>query len=200
MYFPAEQFPFTAILEAGWLDIRRELENLHRGSFVPWPEKFLYGQGWDVFGFRAFGQKIEANCRLCPKTAALLEQVPGLTTAGFSSIAPGTHIAAHTGYTNAVLRCHLGLIVPEGCSMRVGADVREWQEGKCLVFDDTTEHEVWHRGNQPRIILLLDFLRAAGDAKNAGPTYMPPPDVARAVQRMASQTDSAPAGAAKENA
>jgi beta-hydroxylase len=159
MYYPAAQFPFTATLEGGWRSIRKELEDLHATNFVPWPERFLYAQGWEVFGLYAFGRKLDRNCELCPETTHLIEQIPGLTTAGFSSLAPGTHIAAHTGYTKSVLRCHLGLIVPPGCSMRVGAETREWREGECLVFDDTIEHEVWHRGDRPRVILLLDFMR-----------------------------------------
>lgn len=181
MFFPPEQFPFTAVLEAGWPSIRQELENLHAGNFVPWPERFLYGQGWDVFGFYAFGRKLDRNCELCPETTRLIEQIPGLTTAGFSSLAPGTHIAAHTGYTNAVLRCHLGLVVPAGCSMRVGRETREWREGKCLVFDDTTEHEVWHRGETPRVILLLDFMRAGA----VNPAVDVPAGVADAVENAA---------------
>jgi ornithine lipid ester-linked acyl 2-hydroxylase len=162
---PAE-FPFTSLLEGGWLKVREELENLHKSNFVPWPERFLYGQGWDVFGFYAFGKKLPANCALCPETTRMIEQIPGLTTAGFSSLAPGTHIAPHVGYTTAVFRCHLGLVVPEGCSMRVGSETREWKEGECLIFDDTVEHEVWHRGDRPRVILLLDFLR--NSANSAG--------------------------------
>jgi beta-hydroxylase len=173
MFLDPVAHPFTSLLEGGWLKIRAELENLHNSNFVPWPERFLYGQGWDVFGFYAFGKKLAKNCDLCPETTRLIEQVPGLTTAGFSSLAPGTHIAAHKGYTNAVLRCHLGLIVPEGCSMRVGSDTREWKEGECLVFDDTVEHEVWHRGDRPRVILLLDFLRqAASTSQVSAPDHV----------------------------
>lgn len=80
-----------------------------------------------------------------------------MVTAGFSSLLPGTHIAAHTGYPDGVLRCHLGMIGCDGCSLRVGDETHNWQEGKCLVFDDTTEHEAWNRGTQTRIVLLLDF-------------------------------------------
>jgi aspartyl/asparaginyl beta-hydroxylase (cupin superfamily) len=159
MFLKTQEFPFTSMLEDHWQSVRDELEHLHTQNFVAWPEKFLYGQGWDVFGLYAFGNKLVDNCKLCPKTTALVEQVPGLTTAGFSSLQPGTHIEAHTGYTNAVLRCHLGLIVPDGCTMRVGDETRAWSEGRALVFDDTVEHEVWHRGDRPRIILLLDFKR-----------------------------------------
>lgn len=182
MFHDPVAYPFTSTLEGGWLKIREELENLHRSNFIPWPERFLYGQGWDVFGFYAFGKKIPRNCELCPETTRLIEQVPGLTTAGFSSLAPGTHIAAHVGYTSAVLRCHLGLVVPDGCTMRVGSETRQWQEGRCLVFDDTVEHEVWHRGDRPRVILLLDFLRSKADTSQVAT----PVTVSRAVEEIVS--------------
>ncbi|MBD2078602.1 aspartyl/asparaginyl beta-hydroxylase domain-containing protein [Leptolyngbya sp. FACHB-17] len=157
MFFDPAHFPFTALFEANWLIIRQELEQLQSAQFMPWAERFLYQGAWEVFGFYAFGRRLDENCQRCPQTTAILEQVPNLTTAGFSCLQPGTHILPHTGYTSAVLRCHLGLVVPEGCSMRVGTETRQWQEGKCLVFNDTIEHEVWHRGNTNRIVLLLDF-------------------------------------------
>jgi aspartyl/asparaginyl beta-hydroxylase (cupin superfamily) len=55
---------------------------------------------------------------------------------------------------NAILACHLGLVVPPRCEMRVHDEVRTWQEGKCLVFDDTYEHEVWNRSAVLRVILF----------------------------------------------
>jgi beta-hydroxylase len=88
----------------------------------------------------------------------LIENIPNLVTAGFSSLRPGTHIAPHTGYPDGVLRCHLGLVVPEtGCGIRVGDETRHWEVGKCLVFDDTLEHEAWNHSDRTRVILLLDF-------------------------------------------
>ncbi|AGY58495.1 aspartyl/asparaginyl beta-hydroxylase domain-containing protein [Gloeobacter kilaueensis] len=162
MYYDAGQFAFTAALEANWQTIRRELEQLGDGDFIAWPEKYLYGKGWDIFGLYAFGIKVAANCEQCPETTRLVEQIPGLTTAGFSSLKPGTHIAPHTGYPDGLLRCHLGLVVPENCALRVGDETRSWQEGRCLVFDDTTEHEAWNRGAHTRIVLLLDFQAPAG--------------------------------------
>jgi aspartyl/asparaginyl beta-hydroxylase (cupin superfamily) len=167
MYLDPKQFPFTASLEANWAVIRDELEALARGHFKAWPDRNLYGKpqqhqygtGWDLFGLYFFGRRIEENCRLCPETARLVEAIPGLTTASFSRLEPGTHIKPHVGYTNAVLRCHLGLVVPADCALRVGPEVRTWQEGACMVFDDTTEHEAWNRSDQVRIVLLIDFTR-----------------------------------------
>lgn len=160
MYLDPEPFPFVRTLEQNWREIRAEFEALDPACLVPWPERELYSQGWDVVGLYAFGRKLAENCARCPQTTGLVEAIPGMTTAGFSYLHPGTHIRPHRGYTPDVLRCHLGVLVPHGCSMRVGAQTRQWREGHCLVFDDTTEHEVWHRGEQPRVVLLVDFARS----------------------------------------
>lgn len=150
----------SGVLEDGWLHVRDELARLQERQFIDWPERQLYGAGWTVFGFYAFGRRLEENLALCPETARLLAAVPDLTTAGFSRLAPNTHIRPHVGYTDAVLRCHLGLVVPaDGCALRVGDETRRWEEGRCLVFDDTVEHEAWNRSSFDRIVLLLDFLR-----------------------------------------
>lgn len=57
---------------------------------------------------------------------------------------PGTHVAPHTGLTNARLRIHLGLSGLDGVWIRVGDEVRAWRDGRCIVFDDSFVHEVWH--------------------------------------------------------
>ena len=72
------------------------------------------------------------------------------------------HIKAHRGSYKGVLRCHLGLIVPEprtNVRMRVGDKMIYWEEGKCVIFDDTHKHEVWNETNGIRVVLLLDFCR-----------------------------------------
>lgn len=161
MYYNSADFEFTSALEATWQVVRQEIEQINSRDFVEWPERHLYGKGWDIFGLYAFGLKLAKNCELCPESTKLIESIPGLVTAGFSALKPGTHIAPHTGYPDGVLRCHLGLIGCDGCALRVGDETRNWQEGKCLVFDDTTEHEAWNRGNQTRIVLLLDFKNPA---------------------------------------
>lgn len=159
--FLASEFAFTAMLEAEWRTVRHELDSLAKEAFVPFPERTVCRRGWDIFGFYALGEKLHENCEKCPETARLLQQVRGISTAGFSCLKPGTHIRPHVGYAGDVLRCHLGLIIPDGCSMRVGKRILYWQEGRCLVFDDVVEHEVWHRGTSPRTVLLLDFARDA---------------------------------------
>jgi aspartyl/asparaginyl beta-hydroxylase (cupin superfamily) len=163
MFLNTEDFPFARILEEDWQTIRDELLTLTRQRFMVFPERQLYESGWDVFPFYAFGRRLQKNCKLCPETARLLEQVPDLTTAAFSRLEPGTHIKPHVGYQDTVLRYHLGLIVPENCALRVGPETRTWQEGRSLVFDDTTEHEAWNRSDSVRIILIIDFAKSGAD-------------------------------------
>ena len=167
-FYDSNQFELASILESNWQTIKQELIQLHQGDFLPWPEEYLYGKGWDVFGLYAFGIKISRNCELCPETTKLIETVPNLTTAGFSCLAPGTQIAPHTGYPDGLLRCHLGLIVPADCGIRVGDETRSWEEGKCLVFDDTLEHEAWNKASSNRVVLLIDFKAPEG--------LLPPPE------------------------
>lgn len=159
-FFDPADFPFTGDLERAAPAIREELERVMTGSsFLPWPETELYGGRWDVFGLYVAGRRLPANCDRCPSTAAVAARVPGLTLAGFSRLASGAHIRPHVGGDRGVLRCHLGVVVPPDCALRVGGETRRWEERRCLVFDDTIEHEAWNRSDAARIVLLLDFLR-----------------------------------------
>src|SRR3546814_9730732 len=65
---------------------------------------------------------------------------------------------------NTQLICHLPLIVPDGCGLRVGAETRNWREGELLIFDDSFEHEAWNRGTSDRTILLFEIWRPDIDA------------------------------------
>jgi beta-hydroxylase len=99
---------------------------------------------------------------MCPRTAALMREIPGMTTAMISILSPRKHILDHRGPYKGVLRYHLGLVVPEdaaSCRIRVGEDFRHWQAGKSMIFDDTFNHEVWNDTDETRVVLFVDVLR-----------------------------------------
>ena len=103
--------------------------------------------GWKSYFFFVLGHRIDESYKRCPETGKLLDSIPGLSLGFFSVLAPGMHIKAHRGSYKGVLRCHLGLIVPEprtDVRMRVGDKMIYWEEGKCVIFDDTHKHEVWN--------------------------------------------------------
>jgi aspartate beta-hydroxylase len=161
-------FPWVRSLEAAAPAIREEALRA-RAPFVPylepelrpgkseWELTALHDRGnWDVMYFDLLDRSFDENKRACPVTASVLREIPRITTSSmFSVLSSGTHIQPHCGPSNAFLRVHLGLVVPDGCAMRVGDETRSWEEGKCLVFDDSFEHEVWNRGNASRIVLIF---------------------------------------------
>ncbi|MEH1013184.1 aspartyl/asparaginyl beta-hydroxylase domain-containing protein [Micromonospora sp. CPCC 206060] len=181
MFLDPDRFPFLAELPRRWAEIRDEYLALPEDTFEPWVQREMYGHGWSVYGLVAFGTRIEAALASCPRTADALAGIPGLTTAGFSRMAPGTHIRPHEGWVTTVYRTHLGLVVPGGeCAIRVGRQTRSWHGGGLLVFDDTVEHEAWNRTTATRAILLLDFTRPGQE--HAAPD-VPPAEVARRIAR-----------------
>jgi aspartyl/asparaginyl beta-hydroxylase (cupin superfamily) len=101
----------------------------------------------------------------CPQTWAAVQQAPLPTipswgpTVMFSLLKAGARIRAHTGMFNTRLVCHLPLIVPPNCRFRVGNEVREWEAGRLLIFDDTIEHEAWNDSDEDRVILIFDIWR-----------------------------------------
>jgi len=133
-------------LEEKFPIILAEWEKLKKSVLVAWPEKYLCKKGWDVLGLYAFQNKFEKNCNLCPVTTSILEKIPGMCTSMFSCLSPRSHIKPHVGYSaysEHILRCHLALIVPDGCALRANGKKYVWKPGKCMVFDDTYTHEVF---------------------------------------------------------
>ena len=155
--FPELRAEATALLQSGQLsafDARTAVEEQRTGD-----QQLVEGRtgGWTIHRLWYYGVRV-GDYANCPVTVNALAQVRGLTgTVGYAVMLPGTHLTAHCGLTNAKIRCHLGIDVPDGCSLRVGDETRSWREGQWLVFDDSFEHEVWHSGNRPRVVLILDF-------------------------------------------
>lgn len=155
---------FVELLEENADGIREEVESLQNQrehGFQQVNEK-LYTGTWDQVFFYSNGRRIPSTAELFPFTSSVIDQIPeatsmtmGCTT--FSWLQPGTVVVPHCGPTNARLRCHLGLRVPDGAKFRIGDEWTGWEEGKCLVFDDSFEHEVIHEGHESRVILLMDF-------------------------------------------
>lgn len=163
---PAE-FAWTAMLEAQWEEIRDEARAVLESRAVPLIEEVVgRSQGnigdWNTFVLLAHGHRVEFNAALCPTTAKLLADVPGLQSALFSVFAPGTHLPAHQAPNRGVLRYHLGLIVPDppdSCRLRVVDQTLSYREGESILFDDVFEHEAWNEGSGPRVTLLLELVR-----------------------------------------
>ena len=176
-YHDRSLFPWLTKLEAATDIIQAEFEavtSAERAELVPYIQypagaplaqwKALnHNRDWTAIHLWQYGRRVDANARYCPRTMQLLEAVPQPKIAGcspnamFSLLAPGTSIPPHNGVANTRLVCHLPLVVPKGCSFRVGAETREWRRGEAWVFDDTIEHEALNPSGELRVILIVDI-------------------------------------------
>lgn len=164
----ADDVEWVRRLEANWCVIRDELDDLRARFELPIlidvipGERYVADHRWKMLILSYFGRPVAENRALCPRTAALVEQVPGVVSASFSLLQPASRISAHHGIFAGVLRYHLGLIVPRQrdlCGIRIDGETHHWQEGKSLLFDDTRRHEAWNSTDEDRIVLLLDVKR-----------------------------------------
>jgi aspartyl/asparaginyl beta-hydroxylase (cupin superfamily) len=169
-FFDSREFDWVPQIEAGWMDVREELDRvLGRVDALPnfqdiqaEQQNLTTDDRWKVFIFHAYGKVYQPNLDRCPKTAALLRAIPGMRSAMFSVLRGPKCIPPHRGPFNGVLRYHLALRVPgdpERCRIRVGDQWRSWTEGRSLIFDDTTEHEVVDDLRGERVVLFVDFMR-----------------------------------------
>ena len=162
-------FAWTAMLRDHWQAIRDEATDVAlRGraspslaTISPDHRSIAEVDKWRTFFLWGYGYPIDDNLARCPRTRDIVARIPGLNSAFFSILAPGTHIPEHRGVTKGLITCHLGLIVPREGNLRMRVDDRvvRWAEGETLVFDDTYPHEVWNDTDETRVVLLVQFER-----------------------------------------
>jgi aspartyl/asparaginyl beta-hydroxylase (cupin superfamily) len=177
-YFERALFPWHAELEKHTDVIRGELRGVLADPQGVEPflgtndtrllkeQKLLAGTHgeaqWNAFFFHRHGEVFEQNARRCPRTTQILDSLPLVHIREhapevlFSTLTAGSHILPHHGITNTRLVTHLPLIVPEACAIRVGGVDHAWEEGRCVTFDDTFEHEAWNRSDKVRVVMILD--------------------------------------------
>ncbi len=132
--------------------------------------KLLGSADWTAFHLWRNGMEIEENAARCPATMAALAKLPmpriheRSPMALFSILKPKTHIPPHWGMINTRLICHIPLIVPENCRLRVGNETRAVAGGAAMIFDDSIEHEAWNDSDETRVVLLLEIWRPELDA------------------------------------
>ena len=175
-FFDRGQFAWFDALEAATETIRAELQAILAGrdpGLAPYVEQpsgvpenkwtpLDRSLDWGALHLWRDGERVEAACARAPLTAALIEtlplcRIPGRAPAVFFSILKALKsIPPHTGVTNVRSIVHLPLIVPQGCTFRVGGETRPWVEGDAFVFDDTIEHQAINPTGRDRAVLILD--------------------------------------------
>jgi hypothetical protein len=176
-WYPRETFPWIVELEAAAPAMRDEIERVlaDEQGVEPYVREtanrasrghsLLNDARWSAFHLLKDGERVEENAVRCPLIMRLLELLPiphikrRSPMALISILRPGTHIPPHNGMLNTRLICHIPLVVPPGCRLRVGAETRDVVEGQAMIFDDSIEHEAWNDGDAVRAVLLFEIWR-----------------------------------------
>ena len=177
-FYDKTEFSWSQSLEARWKDIQKELLEILSDDqfFSPYLQSedhipnsaatpLANSMDWSSLYLIKDGNAVPENQAMFPVTMAALKSVDLCKTGGgtpsvlFSRLKPGTHIPPHSGMLNMRLICHLPIIVPGDCRIRVGNKFHEWEEGKLVIFDDTIEHEAWNDSDKDRFVLLFDVWR-----------------------------------------
>ncbi|WCL52857.1 aspartyl/asparaginyl beta-hydroxylase domain-containing protein [Gimibacter soli] len=176
-WYEREEFDWVPALEARTEAITAELKALletEDGTFTPYVQAppgrpapnnpLLDDPSWGAAYLYKSGER-QPLADHCPAAIEALSHTPQPSIesrspmALFSRLKPGTHIKPHNGLLNTRLICHLPLIAPDRCGLRVGPETRTWQEGKLFIFDDSFEHEAWNRGTSDRTVMLFEIWR-----------------------------------------
>lgn len=159
--WPSNDEVSTALV-ANWKEIRQEFHAaMEVAASADVNTRGLTTQGsWQKVPLYSHGQPHEENLARCPTTAATLSPLPlcrALGMAYFSKMAGGSVVRPHFGPTNARVRYHLGLDVPDGnIYLAVEDGLYRWSEGRTLVFSDAYLHAVHHQEEEARGVLVVD--------------------------------------------
>lgn len=173
-FYEPEDYDWTGALIDAETQICKEFEALRDqpSAFTPYVHasgnvpvdrnnSLLNNADWSAVHIQKNGVVEEDVAALMPTVLKVLEQAPlekidgRGPTALISRLAPGAKIPPHTGYLNTRLTCHLPIIIPDGCGIRVGNETRHWRSGEMLMFNDSIDHEAWNNSNQDRFVLIF---------------------------------------------
>lgn len=167
-FVDVSQFRELEPLRANWKIIRDEAVRLNENSKIIASKDLddlgfesLFKTGWKRFYLKWYGSALESARDLCPKTVALLNEIPAVKGGMFTMMPPGTRLGGHRDPYAGSYRYHLGLVTPnsEDCFITVDGEKYFWKDGEAVMFDETFIHAAENRTDVNRIILFLDVKR-----------------------------------------
>ena len=167
-YIDTRDFPELAPLQANWEIIRDEAMALAEGGQIRAAAGYndigfnsFFRTGWKRFYLNWYGRDLPSAIESCPKTLALLKQIPTIKAAMFASLPPGATLVRHRDPYAGSLRYHLGLVTPNdpGCYIDVDGQPYHWRDGEAVMFDETFIHHAANTTDQQRVVLFCDIER-----------------------------------------
>ncbi|VFR89847.1 Fe(2+)/alpha-ketoglutarate-dependent dioxygenase LpxO [plant metagenome] len=167
-YVAPADMPDLKVLDDNWEMIREEALAMAEAQHIKAAEKHddigfnsFFKYGWKRFYLKWYDARHPSAEALCPRTVALLRQLPSVKAAMFAQLPPGGKLNAHRDPYAGSLRYHLGLVTPNNdrCYIEVDGERYSWRDGDSVVFDETYIHSALNGTEQNRIILFCDIER-----------------------------------------
>ena len=167
-YHNPKDYPALQLLEDNWETIRDEALALQSQQRIVASQNLddvgfnsFFRTGWKRFYLKWYGNDLNSANEMCPKTVALLKQVPSIKAAMFASLPPGAKLQQHRDPYAGSLRYHLALTAPgdEKCAIYVDGEPYVWHDGESVMFDETFIHYAKNDTEQQRIVLFCDVVR-----------------------------------------
>ncbi len=166
-YFDTEHTEWNNTIKKNFTLILDDFQKIYDSNdigIVPYINEKLSDdhKKWTFFPLKYWGKEYKENIEKVEKTAEILFQFPEIISAAFSILQPNTSIKPHVGDTNAIIRNHLGLIIPDSlpkCGFQVGEELKNWKENEILSFCDAQRHQAWNNTKKLRAVLIFDVIR-----------------------------------------
>lgn len=167
-YLSSEAFEDLKTLEAHWTEIRDEAQQLADQGLIKASATYndagfnsFFKTGWKRFYLKWYDDAHPSAATLCPRTTALVRDLPSVKAAMFTELPPGARLVRHRDPYAGSLRYHLGLITPndDRCFIDVDGQRYSWRDGEGVMFDETYIHFAENGTDHNRIILLCDIER-----------------------------------------
>ncbi len=167
-YLNTELIPELASLRNNWQTIRSEALHLSELQHIKAAQMHddigfnsFFKYGWKRFYLKWYDASHPSAQALCPKTVALLKELPTVKAALFAELPPGGQLNLHRDPYAGSLRYHLGLFTPndDRCHIIVDGQTYSWRDGQDVLFDETYAHEAYNSSETTRVILFCDVER-----------------------------------------
>ena len=167
-YLEVAQVADLKLLMDNWQVIRDEAATLYSQGGIKASDRYddagfnsFFKTGWTRFYLKWYGSSHESALALCPRTTALLAQLPQVKAAMFTALPPGSKLVRHRDPFAGSLRFHLGLVTPnsDDCYLDVDGQRYSWRDGQAVVFDETFLHYAENKTDVNRIVLFCDIER-----------------------------------------
>ena len=167
-YLDTASFPELKILADNWEMIRDEAAVLYQQGYISASDQYddigfnsFFRRGWKRFYLKWYKKPLQSAENLCPKTLALIKNIPSINAAMFTLLPKDSFLFEHRDPYAGSLRYHLGLITPNSkdCCIYVDGQPYFWKDGEAVLFDETYVHRAENKTNQDRIIFFCDIRR-----------------------------------------